>query len=123
MNERHKLEWVQKNRTRTERVQLAGALIGKAVARLSAAGDRGAAAIAKMIESDVDDTFRRHCRVVGTRGGALVIHVDEAGLLYPMRQRWSGVLGEVFALRCGGRANVRIRFELGNAGVPVGHGR
>jgi hypothetical protein len=92
-------------------------LIGD-LARQVEAGDAAAGSAAAIAEF-VDDEFRDHCRVAGFRADALLIHVDHASLVYPMRLRWRARLQRVLPQLAGQRRVSGVLFELGSDGDRV----
>ncbi len=113
------LMWVARNRVRTERVRSAGALVTHLADGLVPGEIASVKAAAAMVAPLVDDEFRRHCRVASIGGGALVVHVDEPGLVGAMRLRWSGPLQAALAGSKSRRGVRRVFFEWGRAGADV----
>ncbi len=117
-----RLAWVQSNRRRAERATLVGQSVAKMTASMPARGE--AEEVAVIMADQVDDEFRKHCRVAGQRNGPWVVNVDAPALVYPMRLRWSARLREAL-LQAGGRRLAReLLFVYGSAGVDIPeHGR
>jgi len=105
------LFWVHANRRTVSFVSTIGTSIRSVVEGACAASQRRGE-FEKVVDSVVDDEFRRHCRVVGRRGSGLVIHVDKPALVYAMRLRWSVALRDA-CRRVNGSARVNgIVFEF-----------
>ena len=117
MDSTRQLRWIQRNRGKRDRVREAGTLIQELTQRTEAADD--AARIATAIAGAVDREFRTHCRIATTHSATLVIRVDEASLVYPMRLRWLSALARGLAEIRVGRRISRIIFQFGNAGVEI----
>jgi hypothetical protein len=111
------LEWIQKNRSRRPRTRLAGVW----VERLARKADSNEllSPIAEAVADLVDEEFRTHCRLADIRAGTLVVQVDRASLVYPMRLHWLRPLSRRLRERAATRRIGRISFEFGNAGVCV----
>ena len=114
------LVWITRNRKKPDRARSAGSLVSNLADGLAMGEGAAFKSAAAAIASLVDEEFRRHCRIAGAGGGLLVIHVDEAGLVGPMRLRWSTVLLDAFAREKSVRGMRRVYFEWGRSGAPVG---
>ena len=117
MDSTRQLRWIQRNRGKRDRVREAGTLIQELTERTEAAND--AASIATAIAGAVDREFRTHCRIATTHSATLVIRVDKASLVYPMRLRWLSALSRGLSETRLGRRISRIIFQFGNAGVEI----
>ncbi|MHC5111481.1 MAG: hypothetical protein ACYTHJ_16565 [Planctomycetota bacterium] len=113
MDDRKKLQWIQRNRQRPGREKLAVNLVDS-IAR-SVLDDGCGPRLLQAIHDSVDDAFRQHCRASVERG-TLVITVGEPGMTDWMRRRWTQKLRlEV----CEPLRLNKIRFEYGTSGVRV----
>ena len=116
MNNRRQLEWVQRNRARSDRTRQAGLPIRQLVRGLEVAGLPVAGKLAAVIAEVVDQEFRRHCRITLVEGKTLTVSVDEASMVYAMRIRWLKLLHTVLSAHSGIR---RIAFRFGCEGLPL----
>jgi len=115
---RRKLEWVNRNRrTRVRTSPVAEVL------RRVAAGWRSLdpAAVRKINDAfaDVDPGFRAHCRWTLSTDGTMIVFVDEASMVGPMRTRWLTKLGPKLTQP---RRDARIRkveFRFGREGYQI----
>ncbi len=107
-----KLQWVQANRKRTDRLRTVATLAQDLAERID--DDEELVRIAGMIADVVDADFRAHCRVARVSRGMVLIHVDEASLVAAVQMRWSGPL-----IRALGRMSRGIAFAYGKAGVAI----
>ncbi len=110
------LEWIQRNRAKRSRGRTAGSLVKDLAEHVYKSGVGPAEEVAGRLALLVDDGFREHCRVAEVRGGRLLIHVDAAELVYPLRVRWQETLREALPTLCKGRRITRVVFEYGTAG-------
>lgn len=104
------LFWVQRNRSRRERVRLAGVLMSALAGEVSGRTAVRAAKARETIEAVVDEEFRAHCRVSIGGDEVLVVEVDSPVLVHWMRRKWERVLSGA-ARRASGGALSRVRFE------------
>ena len=111
------LKWIQENRGRRKRTRQVGTLINDLAQHVEARDALGKNA--RAIADFVDDEFRDHCRVAGFRAGALLIHVDHASLVYPMRLRWLARLVRALPRLAEGRRVSEIVFAFGNDGARI----
>jgi hypothetical protein len=86
-----------------------------------AAGER--ARLLATLADHVDEDFGRHCRLGDVRGGAVVIHVDEPGLVSAMRRQWIARLESAARKYRGAQAVHRVVFEFGRSGAPIWRGQ
>ena len=112
-----RLKWVQANRTRRGRTRSVGPLISGLVERGPVASVEEALAAAGAIAAVMDDEFRAHCRVTVPDKRTLVINVDSAALVYPIRLRWLSRLQEQLSSSGG-----KLAFANLLAGVPAAIG-
>lgn len=117
MDSARQFEWIQRNRCKRDRVRQAGTLIQELTQSVEA-GDYPAR-IAAAIAGVVDGEFRTHCRIATIDSASLVIHVDEASLVYLMRLRWLSVLSSALLANRAGRRVRRIIFRFGNVGAEI----
>lgn len=113
-----RLEWVQRNRARRERVRPLGAVLQRFVSAVEAANPPLEEAVRLAIAGCTDEMFRRHCRVRSS-GGTLRIAVDPPGLLYVMRTQWLGTIDRALAESGVRRFVGRVRFEAGTHGESL----
>ncbi|UCE62078.1 MAG: DUF721 domain-containing protein [Phycisphaerales bacterium] len=119
MSIEEELTWVQRNRARRPSERQAGQVMETLVVRECTDAFERCGELARALAGYVDDDFRRHCRLAGVSRGVLTINVDEPSLLYAMRMRWEGVLGDAVR-RCGRRGVIgRVVFEYGGTGMRV----
>ena len=111
-----RLEWVRRNRAKTDRARPVGGAVERLVGQIGGKGTIAACSAAEAIADAVDDEFRTHCRVFVADGRRLIINVDHAALVYPMRIRWLSPLRKALSRS---RLPDAIAFEFGNAGVSV----
>ena len=119
MDERQRLEWVHRNRTKKDRTRRIDDVVGRfvrgEVLRVVASPVEIAAALAEV----VDDEFRAHCRITVSGRRTVVVHVDSAGLVYVLRSRWRGAIDKrLKKIRPGGYAG-RVVFTFGTSGVRI----
>ena len=119
MRSDHQLERIQRNRAKTSRARTAGSLVKDLAEHAYHLGVGPAAEAAERLELLVDDGFRSHCRIAEARGGRLLIHVDQAELVYPLRVRWQETLRRALPTLCPGRRIRRVVFEYGRAGLRL----
>ena len=119
MQSDHQLESIQRNRTKTSRVRTAGSLVNNLAEHVYHSGVGPATEAAERLAPLVDVAFREHCRVAEARGGRLLIHVDQAELVYPLRVRWQETLCRALPTLCPGRRIRRVVFEYGRAGLRL----
>jgi hypothetical protein len=82
-------------------------------------GHEALAAVAATVGSIVDDEFRSHCRIGEAKDDCVVIHVDRAAYVMPLRVRWSAaVLATLKANREFSRIK-HVRFEFGCDGAAL----
>ena len=75
---------------------------------------------ANSLSALVDEDFREHCRLTPGTGDRLMVNVDHAGLVYPMRAKWLPLLTrELLAGHRSGGAR-SIVFAYGRDGIAVG---
>ena len=116
MADRQSLDWVHRNRTRSDRANSAGAVL-EALSRRLTCGELSDAA--SKLAGLVDAEFRGHCRIASLVRGKLVINVDEAPLVYSLRLRWGSLIErELRGVRFGGSVT-RVVFEYGKTGVRI----
>ena len=110
-----RLEWIQANRSKRNRMCHVAAPIRRIARRIGALGDAQAAeAIAARVAGVVDDAFRTHCRIALPDERTLVVSVDRPALVYAMRAQWLYRLGEALS-----GVRRRIVFEYGSAGARL----
>jgi hypothetical protein len=75
--------------------------------------------VAGIIGSIVDDEFRSHCRIGVVTDDCVVIHVDSAAYVMPLRARWSATA--VAALKANREFSriKQVRFEFGCDGATL----
>lgn len=113
-----RLDWVRRNRARTDRVQTIGAPVRQILSGVEASGFAASRESVDLLSEIVDDEFRRHCRVA-VMGRRLLVNVDQESLVYPMRMRWHVPLNEVFG-RQRRRSGIRdIIFDYGKRGIRL----
>lgn len=111
MGEREQLQWIQRNRAKHTRMRSIADAVNRLVESVAAGARELSAAAASAIEAVVDDEFRKHCRVLRSQGGGLIVVVDDPANVYLMRMKWWGPLSEAM-MRAGHRAtDERIRFQ------------
>ncbi len=124
MDDTSQLDWVARNRARTDRRQLAGDVVAKIVDRLGRQSEEPAGRVAEILAGVVDEEFRRHCRVGRVVAGTLAIQVDEPACVSVFTRRWSLCVLE--AVRsCRGCGSIRqVVFEVGSYGrrIPLSVG-
>lgn len=114
------LDWIQRNRRRSPRARSAGGLMVRLVDGLDDKARAGVRDAANSLSALVDDDFREHCRLTPGAGDRLMVNVDHAGLVYPMRAKWLPLLTrELVAGRRSGGAR-SIAFAYGRDGIAVG---
>ena len=118
MTRDRRLEWVQANRARKDRERTVGPAVNRLVKQIESVWT-AAQAVASAIGVFVDDEFRDHCRIAVTDGRTLVVNVDSAPLVYPMRLRWLLPLQRALSGAGDGYRIDKIMFEFGTAGVRV----
>ncbi len=118
MTRDRRLEWVQDNRARKARERIVGPAVNRLVKQIESVWT-AAAAVASAIGVFVDDEFRDHCRIAVPDGRTLVVNVDSAPLVYPMRLRWLLPLQRALLGAGDGYRIDKIMFEFGTAGVRV----
>lgn len=114
-----RLQWIQRNRVKRERVQHVGAALGRLARELLSTETDRTAKIVRRINTVVDAEFCRHCRILVTREGRLLVNVDEPGLVYTMRLRWAALLGRSLGGMLPGVRQGRLMFVHGRAGVSL----
>lgn len=119
MDQRSRIEWIQHNRRRSERVRHISESVGRCVERVAAATD-AARQLAAAAAPVVDEEFRRHCRIAVGQGGTCIVNVDSPSMVYSMRQRWLPTLREVWTQLDPRQRGGRIVFAAGAGGVRVG---
>ena len=119
MSSGRQLAWVTRNRARESRVVSIGSLVNQLTLTIGEADPGFAADLAPSIAGLVDDEFRVHCRLAGTNQGTLLVSVDRASLVYPMRQRWLLVLRDAIARSARWPRLKQVRFEYGSVGIRV----
>ncbi len=86
---RRSLEWITHNR----RLRLRSRAIGESAAvvfkRLEQAIERASTGLEKDLRSLVDEDFRQRCTAVGIKNDVLILGMDDARMLVPMRLRWA----------------------------------
>ncbi len=117
MTRDRRLEWVQANRARKDRERTVGPAVNRLVKQIESVWTAAQAA-ASAIGVFVDDEFRDHCRIAVMDGRTLVVNVDSAPLVYPMRLQWLLPLQQAL-LNAGGYRVDKIVFEFGTAGVRI----
>lgn len=113
-----RLEWVQRNRARRERVRPLGAVLQRVADAMASANPPLDEAVCSAIVGCTDETFHRHCRLRSS-GGALVIEVDPPGLLYAMRVQWLNIIERALAEGRARRFVGRVRFIAGDRGESL----
>lgn len=111
------LEWIQRNRTRRQRLRSVGVPVTRLVERLSETEGVPVQAVAEAVADRVDDVFRAHCRLDVTRGRTLVVYVDRPAMVYSMRLQWHAALRKVLAERGFGSRIRRIEFVYDAPGL------
>lgn len=117
--QRHQLEWVTHNRARPVRTIPVARLVQYVVEGHHSERDTIAEGVAPQLAGLVDGAFKDHCRIGGVQKGTLMIHVNRAALVYPMRLRWQSLLANELGQRRGGPTIGRVRFTFGTAGVRI----
>ncbi len=119
MNSDRTLAWVQRNRERNRRVPRITEAVERLVGAIEAAGEAVPHGVMKVIAADVDQEFRRVCRLRAGDGRTLIVSVDREGMVYTMRLRWCTVLADALASTPGGKRFGRIVFEYGRSGTRL----
>lgn len=112
MDDQCQIAWIQRNRIRTDRTRQAGNAVAPLVANLLADGRSINQSLADKIAEVVDVEFQERCRLEAVLGNTLVISVDDASLVYPLRLRWSVRLTRLLAAAQRHPRIRSIRFEL-----------
>lgn len=113
-----RLEWVQRNRVRRERVRPLGAALQRIAGAAAAANPPLDEVVRSVIAGCTDEMFQSHCRLRSTRD-ALLIEVDPPGFLYAMRIQWLGIIERALAESRVRRFVGRVRFEAGTRGESL----
>lgn len=119
MNSDRRLEWVQTNRLKKDRVQHVGTRMERLVEQLTVWNRTTIQEVSPVIAGLVDSEFRAHCRIAVADGGKLTINVDHPALVYSMRTRWLSLLREALSTMRSRRRIDGIVFEFGAAGVRL----
>ena len=118
MVEAQQLAWVHKNRQKKSRGRLVGDLMQRLAQRVSTQGESGSKELASIITGTVDQEFLAHCRLAEIARRKLVVNVDQAALVYAMRQRWGEALRK--ALLAGSKGTVTdLTFKYGKTGMAL----
>ena len=117
--QRHHLEWVSRNRTRSPRYQPVGALMQAVADTLRRPPDAELAELASVLPDIVDEDFCRCCRVSRLSRGILEFHVVERGMIYPLRLQWARVIVAELRKAWRGRSISRVVFKPGNRGEVI----
>jgi hypothetical protein len=111
-----RLYWVARNRSRRDPTKSAASFVVDLARQLeSQQGDFAFALDA--VSSQVDEDFRRHCRLGSVGNGVLVVLVNDAGMVAPVRLRWAGMLLRGLHQTREGTKIRRIHFEYGDGGA------
>lgn len=119
MSASRQLMWVQRNRRRVGRICRVGALTGELADGLQRDDESLARRAARALSAEVDEQFRRHCRLSGTKRGGLVVMVDQPGLVCAMRWRWLPRISRTLADKCGASGAAEVLFGFGQSGVRI----
>lgn len=117
MPQRSPLEWIQRNRTRKDRVQPVSTAIGRLAFRLSGQNNADALTVVKVLQEKVDREFRRSCCILVRADGPISVQVGQPGLVYSLRQRWLTTVAAAVAADVPKLAGRRIVFEHGVSGL------
>ncbi len=119
MDDASQLDWVARNRARTDRRQLAGDVIAKVAERLGWQSEEPAGRVAEILAGVVDEEFRRHCRVGRVVRGVLTLEVDEPACVSMLARQWSSRVLEAVGSRRGRGTIGKVVFEAGSCGREI----
>ncbi len=124
MNNRQ-LQWVNQNRSRSQRARGVGDIVGQLVSNLEDSwhGDRDA--LREAVSSITDENFAAHCKLGWIDQRIVTILVDEPTLVFDMQRRWQQPLEKQLKLAVKRGRNYRVRFDydshdLGRNGESAG---
>src|SRR3972149_8638772 len=119
MQRDRRLEWVKTNRAPRDTAPRVGTCITGLVDRALKQDGAERSRLAAILAGEVDEEFRRHCRLGEVRGEVLIIQVDEPGLVSAMRLGWGSRVLSILRER-GPRQGVRrVSFEFGRSGASL----
>ena len=114
-----RLGWVQRNRVRKTRERRVGEVLGVLAQRPELSESGLSQFVASTIAGLVDQEFTRHCRIATSDNGIMVVNVDEAALVCPMRMRWLNALCGALSIRRRQRPLTSVVFQYGKIGVRI----
>ena len=119
MDDRQKLAWVCHNRQTRHRTRWIGELTTGLLAHIRRDGFDAMLAAAEALSGQVDDNFRRYCRVGGVQNRTLLIHVLEPAMISAIQRLWSKDIKEKMRQTFGQGSITTIVFRFGREGVYI----